>query len=485
MDLKRMRLNRVIQIGFGGVLSLMLINGAASFLTTNKLAQSTVWVTHTYEVQVKLRNLLSHLVDAETGQRGFLYTSEEVFLEPYKKSIPLVSEDLSAAMELVKDNPAQVQRLKLVNDIAKEKLEELAKTISLHKAGKNKEALLIVSSGSGKKTMDNLRSEMDEMNRVESNLLEQRSKDAETVQGISSVSIVGGTLLSLTIGIFVLLLINRNFLRPVNEVINTVSSISSEIAATIAQHERTAAQQAAAAAETSATIEELSTSSRKSAEQAANAAAVAEKAGTATAQGDETTRQAVLAMGSLKDKIGAMADQILHLGEQTGQIGSTATVLKDLAGQINMLALNAAVEAARAGEHGKGFAVVASEIRKLADESKKSAEQTAVLVADIQKATNSSIMMTEEGTHTVIEVTQLVQKVAELFGNLASLAGSANENAQQVMLNARQQSAAFNQVVEATSSIAAGAKETAAGIAQTKAGVQSLNEAAGNLKAIA
>jgi methyl-accepting chemotaxis protein len=159
-------------------------------------------------------------------------------------------------------------------------------------------------------------------------------------------------------------------------------------------------------------------------------------------------------------------------------------VLKDLAGQINMLALNAAVEAARAGEHGKGFAVVASEIRKLADESKKSAEQTAVLVADIQKATNSSIMMTEEGTHTVIEVTQLVQKVAELFANLASLAGSANENAQQVMLNARQQSAAFGQVVEATNSIASGAKETAAGITQTKAGVQSLNEAAANLKAI-
>jgi methyl-accepting chemotaxis protein len=128
--------------------------------------------------------------------------------------------------------------------------------------------------------------------------------------------------------------------------------------------------------------------------------------------------------------------------------------------------------------------VVASEIRKLADESKKSAEQTAVLVNDIQKSTNSSILMTEEGSRTVHEVTQIVQKAAELFNNLANLTGVANENAQQVMLNAKQQAAAFNQIMEATNSIAAGAKETAAGICQTKVGVQNLNQAAENLKAI-
>jgi hypothetical protein len=306
----------------------------------------------------------------------------------------------------------------------------------------------------------------------------------------SSIVMVQSTVICGTAGAMVLMVslglwIATKVSRKITANATQLSAAASEIAATIAQHESTASQQAAAANETSTTIEELSASSRQSAEQAANAAAVAEQAGLATGQGDEATRQAVVAMGSLKEKIGAMAEQILHLGEQTGQIGSIATVLKDLAGQINMLALNAAVEAARAGEHGKGFAVVASEIRKLADESKKSAEQTAVLVADIQKATNSSIMMTEAGSHTVTEVTQIVLNVAGLFNNLASLASSANENAQQVMLNARQQSAAFSQVVEATNSIAAGAKETAAGITQTKEGVQSLNEAAVNLKAIA
>ncbi|HEU0219565.1 MAG TPA: methyl-accepting chemotaxis protein [Gallionella sp.] len=301
------------------------------------------------------------------------------------------------------------------------------------------------------------------------------------VQKTVVIGTAGAMLLMVAFGLWIATVLSRNIAASASQ----LSAAASEIAAAITQHERTASQQAVAANETSATLEELSASSRQSSEQAENAAAVAEKATTATVQGGEATHQAVLAMGGLKERIAAMADQILRLGEQTGQIGSIATLVKDLSGQINMLALNAAVEAARAGEHGKGFAVVAGEVRKLADQSKKSAEQATALVADIQKATNSSIMMTEEGTRTVNEVTQLAQKVAELFNNISGMAGNVNENAQQVMLNAKQQSAAFTQIVEATSNIAVGAKETAAGISQTKVGVQKLNEAAENLKAIA
>ncbi|HEU0219564.1 MAG TPA: methyl-accepting chemotaxis protein [Gallionella sp.] len=303
----------------------------------------------------------------------------------------------------------------------------------------------------------------------------------DRTRNLALASIIGGILLVFGIGFWIV----RSLTGKLTESVSAVSTSATQIAATLTQHERTASQQVTAASEASATIEELSASSRQSAEQAASAAGAAEKATAATAQGGEVTHQAVTAMNSLKDKIAAMADQILRLGEQTGQIGSIAALVKDLSGQINMLALNAAVEAARAGEHGKGFAVVAGEVRKLADQSKKSAEQASALVADIQKSTNSSIMMTEEGTRTVGEVTQLAQKVAELFGSISGMAGSVNENAQQVMLNAKQQSAAFSQIIEAANSVAAGAKETAAGISQTKVGVQKLNEAAENLKAIA
>ncbi len=481
---EKMKLRQRILLGYLAPLLLLLGAMGLVFFNLQEATHASAAVEASHLTMDEARDLAYSLTKMQRAGRGYLLmnnpTSRQTFLDS-EKEFAGRGDKLTG---LVKDPQQQEtlrSMLKLGNDLGKQDNGYLV----LVDAGKQAEALARFRGGESIKESTEIDSLWNRFKQRETDIVKERQEAYDAAIRAVTNSIIYGMLGAIGLAIAIAIWLAAAVSRKITANAAQLSAAASEIAATIAQHERTASQQAAAASETSATIEELSTSSRKSAEQAANAAAVAERAGTATAQGDETTRQAVAAMGSLKDKIGAMADQILHLGEQTGQIGSTATVLKDLAGQINMLALNAAVEAARAGEHGKGFAVVASEIRKLADESKKSAEQTAVLVADIQKATNSSIMMTEEGTHTVTEVTQLVQKVAELFNNLASLAGSANENAQQVMLNARQQSAAFNQVVEATNSIAAGAKETAAGISQTKAGVQSLNEAAGNLKAIA
>ncbi|TBR21379.1 MAG: chemotaxis protein, partial [Candidatus Nitrosotenuis sp.] len=122
--------------------------------------------------------------------------------------------------------------------------------------------------------------------------------------------------------------------------------------------------------------------------------------------------------------------------------------------------------------------------RKLADQSKKSAGEANAIVAEIQKATNSTIMVTEEGTKTVDDITKLAQRVGDTFGSISTAAGGVYNNAQQVLLNTRQQSVALNQVVNAIASINTGSKETAAGLTQTKVGVQKLNEAAQNLKAM-
>ena len=95
-----------------------------------------------------------------------------------------------------------------------------------------------------------------------------------------------------------------------------------------------------------------------------------------------------------------IAETILALSEQTQQIGDIIATVNDIADQSNLLALNAAIEAARAGEAGKGFAVVAGEVRSLAEQSRQATAQVKEILGDIQKATNTAVMVTEEGTKT-------------------------------------------------------------------------------------
>lgn len=480
----KMKLRQRILLGYLAPLLLLLAAMGLVFHSLQEATRASLAVEASHLTMDEARDLAYSLTKMQRAARGYLLVKNPASRQTFLASEKEFKSQSKKLLGLVKDSQQQ-DTLRIMLSLGQDLSKRDGQFLYLVDQGKQAEALAQFRSGEGIKESAEIDALWDRFKLRETEIVKERQDAYDVAIRTVANSIIYGMLAAIVLAVAIAVWLAAAVSRSITANAAQLSAAANEIAATIAQHERTASQQAAAANETSATIEELSASSRQSAEQAANAAAVAERAGAATMEGDETTRQAVEAMSGLKDKIGAMAEHILLLGEQTGQIGSIATVLKDLAGQINMLALNAAVEAARAGEHGKGFAVVASEIRKLADESKKSAEQTAVLVADIQKATNSSIMMTEEGTRTVTEVTQLVRKVAELLNNLAGLAGSANENAQQVMLNAKQQSAAFGQVVEATNSIASGAKETASGISQTKVGVQQLNEAAENLKAIA
>jgi len=299
-------------------------------------------------------------------------------------------------------------------------------------------------------------------------------------RNLTLAGIVGGILLALGIGFWII----RSITGRVAESVSDISTSVTQIAATMAEHERTVGEQSTAVTEVSVTAEELGASSKISSQQAENTAALANQSLALTEEGIKLANRSYSGIIDMKEKVGAVAEQILHLSEQAEQIGSIAKVVGELAGETNMLALNAAVEAARAGEHGKGFAVVASEIRKLADQSKKSAERTNALVVEVQKATNSAVMATEEGTKTAEGVAAIARQSGESFTSLAEVANKVYENAQQVMLNSRQQSSALSQVSEAMKNLSNGSKEIAAGTAQTRVGVEKLNEVALSLKAL-
>ncbi len=165
----------------------------------------------------------------------------------------------------------------------------------------------------------------------------------------------------------------------------------------------------------------------------------------------------------LRQKIQMIAELILELSEHSQQIGSTISVVDDIAEQTNMLALNAAVEAARAGEHGKGFAVVAGEIRKLADESKQAITKISSLTNNIQCTTNSTVMATEEGSKEIESVVKDINIVSSNSETLLNLIKEILESLDVLNQNAKKQSdiiERLNSIDEENSQIAENLSQT-------------------------
>ncbi len=315
-------------------------------------------------------------------------------------------------------------------------------------------------------------------NYVEANI------QSKSQQAFTAIALL---IIALVILLFAWISVLQTFLRydkAINYAGLAISTSSNEIAVTVQQQERTIAGQASSVNQTTTTMEELGASSRQSAEQATASASGARQALVLAEEGTKAVQETIQGMSILKDKVNAVSQAIIRLSEQTNQISGISSSVGDLANQTNMLALNAAVEAARAGEHGKGFGVVASEIRKLADQSKKSAEKITDLVADIQSAINTTVMVTDEGTKTVNQGLELTKSTAITFAGFADSINNVFLNSQQIALSAQQQAVAVQQVVAAMNSLNLSARESASGITQVKISTEQLNEAAQKLKAV-
>lgn len=178
-----------------------------------------------------------------------------------------------------------------------------------------------------------------------------------------------------------------------------------------------------------ASIDNLKQTSERTKQTAQDAAVKTNQSLNFSNKESESVKANIEKMFTLKQKIQIIAELILELSEHIQQIGSTIGVVEEIAEQTNMLALNAAVEAARAGEHGKGFAVVAGEIRKLADESKQATTKISSIINNIQQATNSTVMATEEGTK---EIESGVKLAHNIDHNIESLIEIINELAKSV-----------------------------------------------------
>ncbi len=429
----------------------------------------------------ELTNIIRGVQGTSRATRGYLLDANPTSLKSVEESKAIFDEHFTNIQELIK-NDEQIKRLDEV-EVNFRELEKINQLLIETVDTKGQAAAIALwKKEGGRDQITNIVNLLTEFEDEQKKIFEEfGKKQDDSLNSLVTVVIISSSFIVAASLIFAFI-IYFNITRRIDEASSVIASSSHEIMATVEQQERTASQQAASVNETTTTMDELGASSQQSAQQAESAAMAAQQALQVADNGNRSVEETLGEMNLLKDKVGAIAQQILRLSDQTGQIGNISQLVSDLANQTNMLALNAAVEAVRAGEHGKGFAVVASEIRKLADQSRQSAEKINNLVSEVQNSINSTVMVTDEGTKSVDSSVHIAQKSAMAFAEVAQSVNNVVLNNQQISLTLKQQVDAIKQVLDAMNSINQGARETATGIGQTRIGTQKLTEATTNLK---
>ncbi|WP_141594058.1 methyl-accepting chemotaxis protein [Myxococcus sp. AB056] len=541
-----MSIGNRIALGFGLSLLMLLIVAGVSFQGANQLTTSTAGLLTAHENFRIIREVRALLMDAESGQRGFILTGDESYLVPYREATAALQNDLSRLRETMANHPHQRARLNRLEPIVTQRVNRLEDGIRLRRQEGLEAGAKFIQAGKGREVMLQVKQVIDEMLVAEQERWDEHATAARDmaqrilwVLGIGTllgVLIVGGGSYIITRGITTPLRalmvgaeqlgrgklehridvkgqdetaqLARAFndmaekrqqnevqlekeseqrehtLRTVAEFVNQLAGASAEILSSTTEQVAGAQEQGSAVTETVSTIEEITKTSEEAAGRARAVSDSARHAEDVGRSGRRAVEEAVGAMGAVREQVESIASRILALAEQAQAIGDIITTVNDISEQTHMLALNASIEASRAGEHGRGFAVVASEVKALADQSKKATGQVRQILGQIQKATHGAVMTTEEGTKSVATATRVVSEAGANIQTLSDLLAQASLTAAQIAASANQQATGIGQIRQAMHDVNQATQQALISSRQTERAMQDLNGMGQKLKGL-
>lgn len=266
--------------------------------------------------------------------------------------------------------------------------------------------------------------------------------------------------------------------QQIRQVSSGVAAAAAEILAATTQQNASSTEQDAAVTQTMATAEEVRTTVKQTADRAQAVANLSQQSLAVSRAGQASVIDSVNGMKLLRKRVESIAENILMLSERTQQIGEIIGTVNDIADQSKMLALNASIEAARAGEEGKGFAVVAMEVRQLAEQSRAATARVRDILNEIQQATNTAVMVTEEGSKGADSGVALVERAGEAIRNLAATIEEAAQSAAQIAASTQQQTNGMEQLTIAMAAIQRATAQAVAGTRQAEESARRLDEMA-------
>jgi len=479
--ISRWTFGRRIAGGFGVACAVLLLMAGVTYRNTSNLIETEDWVTHTYEVKARLAGLTAALTTAESGERGFLITGADSYLDGYRTALTGVKTAFEDVRKLTLDNPRQQDRLNQLQPLIEQRLANLREAIDARRTAGAEAAARLVQQNGSVSVMEKIRGLIIDADHEETDLLSARSLESRSATTFTSGVIIWGGLAGLMAIAAIGSLITGSLGRQIGSAVSHVESSAAELQAAANQQAQSASEQSTAMNEISTTINELLVSSRQIADSAQRVAGSAEQTALSARSGQGIVDQTSDSIGGIRRQMDQIVTHMLELGKKSQEIGSVLDIVLELAEQTNILAINATIEAAGAGESGKRFAVVADEIRKLADRVGGSAKEIRTLIEEVRGAVNTTVMATETGSKAVDAGSRQFLDLSAAFRQIASLVASTTEAAREIGLSTKQQTSAVDQVNVAIADVTQTARETETSASETLKTASQLSSLARNL----
>jgi methyl-accepting chemotaxis protein len=259
-----------------------------------------------------------------------------------------------------------------------------------------------------------------------------------------------------------------DFEDAVGEIVETVSSASTELEASAATLTSSAARSQELTTMVAAASEEAST----------NVQSVASATEELTSSVNEISRQvqeSARMAGDAVTQAQNTSERVSELSKAASRIGAVVELINTIAGQTNLLALNATIEAARAGEAGRGFAVVASEVKALAEQTAKATGEIGQQITGIQSATQDSV-------NAIKEISGTIERLSEISSTIAAAVEEQGAATNEISRNVQQAAEGTMKVSSNISDVQRGTSETGSASSQVLSAAQSLSSDSNRLK---
>ena len=391
----KLNIGTKLYASFGVALAILAVLAAVAFNNISSLTHTAERVDHTHKVLEAVLDIETSLKEGETGERGFIITGEEQYLEPYHAAFERVHGEIDHFRNLTIDNAAQTERADELRSLIDAEFAALSHTIEVRRTEGFDAALASVLADSEKHLMEDITALLHDIELEEEELLVVRSEAAESAASTAKNILIGGTVAAIVFVSALAFFLTKGLTGGINQVGNALRRIAvGDLGADVN-------------VKSSDEVGEMAKSYGEMRTYLQGMASATQQIG----QGDLTVT--VNAKGK-DDVLGnSLTEMVIGLREVVGQVTGTANEVATASEQLAEVAEQAGSATQNIAQQAQGLSTGAQNQENAVETSVEAVRQLGSAIEQIARGSQEQTAGVNTTNNIIIEVTKAIAAVTQ------------------------------------------------------------------------